>query len=98
MIRKCHTNTNTCPVCMGFPGQLPVVNREAINKGIRAGLALGCQLLRHLFLIERITSIQIVQRAANYTTISSNCLRGAVESKHLKVVNHAPSYALGGRR
>ncbi len=37
-------NTNTCPVCMGFPGQLPVVNKEAIKKGIQAGLALGCRI------------------------------------------------------
>ncbi|MBT6143314.1 Asp-tRNA(Asn)/Glu-tRNA(Gln) amidotransferase subunit GatB [bacterium] len=37
-------NTNTCPVCMGFPGQLPVVNKSAITKGIKAGLALGCEI------------------------------------------------------
>ena len=37
-------NTNTCPICMGFPGQLPVVNKAAIEKGIKAGLALGCRI------------------------------------------------------
>jgi aspartyl-tRNA(Asn)/glutamyl-tRNA(Gln) amidotransferase subunit B len=37
-------NINTCPVCMGFPGQLPVVNEEAINKGIKAALALNCEI------------------------------------------------------
>ena len=37
-------NTNTCPICMGFPGQLPIVNQAAIEKGIKAGLALGCRI------------------------------------------------------
>ena len=39
-------NINTCPICMGFPGMLPVTNREAVNKGIKAGLALGCNIPR----------------------------------------------------
>ncbi len=37
-------NTNVCPICMGFPGQLPVINKEAIKKGIKAGLALNCEI------------------------------------------------------
>lgn len=37
-------NVNTCPVCMGFPGQLPVVNKDAVEKGIRAALALNCTI------------------------------------------------------
>ena len=37
-------NTNVCPVCMGFPGQLPVPNESVIQKGIAAGLALGCHI------------------------------------------------------
>ncbi|MFA6991722.1 MAG: Asp-tRNA(Asn)/Glu-tRNA(Gln) amidotransferase subunit GatB [Candidatus Gracilibacteria bacterium] len=35
-------NINVCPVCMGFPGQLPVVNEEAVKKGVKAALALNC--------------------------------------------------------
>ncbi len=38
-------NINTCPVCMGFPGQLPVVNESAVEKGVRAALALRCEIL-----------------------------------------------------
>lgn len=37
-------NTNVCPVCLGFPGALPVVNRHAIEKTILAGLMLGCRI------------------------------------------------------
>lgn len=37
-------NINTCPVCMGFPGQLPVVNETAVSKGIIAALALNCEI------------------------------------------------------
>jgi aspartyl-tRNA(Asn)/glutamyl-tRNA(Gln) amidotransferase subunit B len=37
-------NTNVCPVCMGFPGQLPVINKEAVTKGTIAGLALNCKI------------------------------------------------------
>jgi aspartyl-tRNA(Asn)/glutamyl-tRNA(Gln) amidotransferase subunit B len=37
-------NTLTCPVCLGLPGSLPVVNREAIRLGLTAALALGCEI------------------------------------------------------
>lgn len=37
-------NTNTCPVCTGLPGALPVLNSEAVNLAIKAGKALNCQI------------------------------------------------------
>lgn len=37
-------NTQCCPVCMGMPGALPVLNRRAIEFGIRAGLAANCTI------------------------------------------------------
>jgi aspartyl-tRNA(Asn)/glutamyl-tRNA(Gln) amidotransferase subunit B len=37
-------NTNVCPVCLGFPGALPVLNRAAVELGVRAALALGCRI------------------------------------------------------
>jgi aspartyl-tRNA(Asn)/glutamyl-tRNA(Gln) amidotransferase subunit B len=37
-------NANTCPVCMAFPGVLPVVNRRAVEFAIRAGLAVDCRI------------------------------------------------------
>jgi aspartyl-tRNA(Asn)/glutamyl-tRNA(Gln) amidotransferase subunit B len=35
-------NTHVCPVCLGLPGALPVLNRQAVDLALRAGLALGC--------------------------------------------------------
>src|ERR1044071_3385015 len=37
-------NTNVCPVCLGLPGALPVLNRHAVELAIRAALALGCTI------------------------------------------------------
>jgi aspartyl-tRNA(Asn)/glutamyl-tRNA(Gln) amidotransferase subunit B len=37
-------NTHVCPVCLGFPGALPVLNRRAVDMAIRAALALGCAI------------------------------------------------------
>jgi len=35
-------NTMVCPVCLGLPGALPSINREAVSMAVRLGLALGC--------------------------------------------------------
>src|SRR5579864_6860579 len=35
-------NTHVCPVCLGLPGALPVLNRRAVDHAVRAALALGC--------------------------------------------------------
>ncbi len=40
-------NTNVCPVCLGMPGALPVPNERAIESIVMAGLATGCQIMRH---------------------------------------------------
>eukprot|EP00899_Mesostigma_viride_P012386 jgi/Mesvir1/21148/Mv18081-RA.1 len=39
-------NHNTCPVCMGLPGVLPVLNQQVLHKAVMAGLALGCSINR----------------------------------------------------
>ena len=40
-------NSQTCPVCQGMPGVLPVINRSAVELGIRTALALGCRINEH---------------------------------------------------
>ncbi|MCG8483614.1 MAG: Asp-tRNA(Asn)/Glu-tRNA(Gln) amidotransferase subunit GatB [Clostridia bacterium] len=37
-------NENTCPICIGLPGTLPVLNEEVVNLAIRAGRALNCEI------------------------------------------------------
>lgn len=37
-------NTHVCPVCMGMPGALPVMNEEAMERTVLAGLMLGCEI------------------------------------------------------
>jgi aspartyl-tRNA(Asn)/glutamyl-tRNA(Gln) amidotransferase subunit B len=37
-------NQNTCPVCLGLPGALPVLNREAVTMAMKAALALNCSI------------------------------------------------------
>lgn len=41
---KSEPNTNVCPVCMGHPGALPVLNQNALELGLRAAMALNCTI------------------------------------------------------
>ncbi len=43
----CEPNTNVCPVCLGYPGALPVMNREAVKLTVMSGMMLGCEINRH---------------------------------------------------
>ena len=40
-------NVNVCPVCLGYPGSLPVMNAEAVRKTIIAGMTCGCAIARY---------------------------------------------------
>ncbi|HEX7166196.1 MAG TPA: Asp-tRNA(Asn)/Glu-tRNA(Gln) amidotransferase subunit GatB, partial [Acidimicrobiales bacterium] len=42
-------NTNVCPVCLGLPGSLPVLNRQAVEYAMRIGEALHCTVRRSIF-------------------------------------------------
>src|ERR671938_260068 len=37
-------NTNVCPVCLGLPGALPVLNADAVTRAVRAAIALNCTI------------------------------------------------------
>ena len=40
-------NTQVCPVCLGLPGTLPVLNRQVVEYAVTAGLALDCEISRY---------------------------------------------------
>ena len=40
-------NTNVCPVCLGMPGVLPVLNEKVLEYAVKTGLALNCQIAPH---------------------------------------------------
>jgi aspartyl-tRNA(Asn)/glutamyl-tRNA(Gln) amidotransferase subunit B len=42
-------NSHTCPVCLGLPGSLPVINKKAVEYGIKVGLALNCKIEEETF-------------------------------------------------
>ena len=43
----CPPNTNVCPVCLGYPGALPVMNKEAVRMTVMSGLMLGSTINKH---------------------------------------------------
>lgn len=45
-------NENTCPVCTGMPGALPIINKKAVELCIKAGLCFGCEI-SHYAVMER---------------------------------------------
>ena len=40
-------NSSVCPVCLGYPGAMPTMNREAVRLTIQSGLMLGCKINRY---------------------------------------------------
>src|SRR2546429_176065 len=51
-------NANTCPVCLGLPGALPVLNRRVIELGARAALSLGLHINHKSFFVGSIRLCQ----------------------------------------
>lgn len=83
-------NVNVCPVCMGHPGTLPVINKEAIKYVLKVGLALGGKLAdftefdrKNYFYPDIPKGYQISQY--KYPLVSGGTLRGiAITRVHLE--------------
>lgn len=50
-------NTNCCPVCMGIPGALPVLNKKVVEYAVSTGLALNCTITKECMFDRKIISI-----------------------------------------
>ena len=68
-------NTNVCPTCLGLPGALPVLNKEAVHKAIMLGTALNAEIHQNsVFLIERTIFIQIYQADTKFLNLKFRLL------------------------
>ncbi len=83
-------NTQCCPVCLGLPGALPVLNRRAVELAILAGLALGCEIgevcrmdRKQYFYPDLPKAYQISQEA--YPVCRNGCLEIEVEGERVPV-------------
>ena len=91
----CEPNVNVCPVCLGYPGALPVMNKEAVKLTVMSGLMLGCEINRRATFDRK--NYFYPDMAKDYQ-ISENgnplCLGGGVEitrpdgTKKLVRINH----------
>lgn len=82
-------NTNCCPVCLAYPNTKPSLNQAAVEKTIKAGLALGCQI-NDLAVWERKCYFYPDMPAGFQTsqTLKPICLNGSVtlkSGKHIRI-------------
>ena len=91
-------NSQVCPVCLGLPGSLPVVNRAAIEYAIRIGLALNCTIAtwcryarKNYFYPDMPKNFQISQYDAPLCTdgyldvlVGGSTIRVGIERVHLE--------------
>ena len=64
-------NTHTCPVCLGMPGVLPVLNREVVEFAMKMALATHCTIAPTASSPAKTTSIPTFPRATRFP--SMNC-------------------------
>lgn len=83
-------NSQTCPICLGLPGALPIANKEAINKTVKLGLALGSKISetsrfyrKHYFYPDLPKSFQTSQKD-NPFCVGGELLGKAVNHIHLE--------------
>ena len=68
-------NEQTCPVCLGMPGVLPVLNRQAVELAIRTGLAMQGKIARVSLLLARTIFTPICPRAIKSRSTRSRSSR-----------------------
>src|SRR5574341_1510438 len=85
-------NTLVCPVCLGLPGALPVLNRQAVTLALRAALALGCRVnttsvfeRKNYFYPDLPKGYQISQYAAPLAAHGSLEIAGAGGERRVRV-------------
>lgn len=62
-------NTHVCPVCLGMPGALPVLNKQVVDFAIKAGLALNCDIQKYNKFDRKTTSILTCPRTIRFPNL-----------------------------
>lgn len=85
-------NTHVCPVCLGYPGALPVLNRRAVELAARAALALGCTVhpvsvfaRKHYFYPDLPKGYQISQHARPLATDGNIVVDGPEGARSVRI-------------
>ena len=80
-------NTHCCPVCMGFPGALPSLNKKVVEFAVRAGLALNCKINENSYFDRKNYSYPDLPKAYQITQFEVPvCVDGYVELKNGKKI------------
>jgi len=80
-------NTNVCPVCTGMPGALPVLNKRALELGIKAGLSFGCKISQHTVFERKNYFYPDLSKAYQISQlVYPICIGGSVKLKSGKVI------------
>jgi len=62
-------NTHVCPVCLAYPGALPVLNIELVNSAVKLGLATNCSIRPHSTFARKIIFTPIFPKGIRYPNL-----------------------------
>ena len=79
-------NTNCCPVCVGLPGALPILNKKAVELTVKAGLALDCEINRTAIFERKNYFYPDLSKAYQISQLEKPiCVNGALEVNGKKI-------------
>ena len=95
-------NSATCPVCIGMPGVLPVMNRRAFELALRAALALNCRIARlHQMGSQKLLLSRPAQELSDQpirSAVQPGWLAGDQNGRRRQAHRHHPRPSRRGRR
>ncbi|HSB50731.1 MAG TPA: Asp-tRNA(Asn)/Glu-tRNA(Gln) amidotransferase GatCAB subunit B, partial [Nitrosopumilaceae archaeon] len=90
--REFETNSNLCPVCIGLPGSLPILNQKAVEKAVMIAMALGCKtpqkvsfFRKNYFYPDLPKNFQITQYNAHDPTSIGHEGKIMIEEKEIRI-------------
>lgn len=78
-------NANVCPICLGLPGVLPVLNKQVVEFTIRMGLATNCSITEKSIFARKIIFIQICQKDIKYLSTKNQFAKMDLLISNLKM-------------